>query len=73
MLASEDRQLLFKGDLKLMDGRGKPSIDLSAFLFTNLLLLTEPRSKPNRKEVKAICACQHIDILTAAPGKVQKH
>ena len=52
VLASEDRQMLFKGDLKLVDGRGKACADLYAFLFTDLLLLTEPRSKPSRKEVR---------------------
>lgn len=79
VLASEDRQLLFKGDLKLMDGRGKPSTDLSAFLFTQLLLLAEPRSKPNKKELTQYCVFRHplflanleVHEVTATPS--QKH
>ncbi len=51
VLASKERQLLVKGSLKLLDARARPSIDLFAFLFTDMLLLTEHRTKSSKRDV----------------------
>ena len=50
LLASKDRQLVDKGALRLLDNKGRPASELNAYLFTDILLLTEEH-RPNKKEV----------------------
>jgi len=49
VLASNDRHLLHRGILRLLDSRARPSLELHSFLFTDMLLLTE--QKPSKKEL----------------------
>lgn len=48
MLASKDRQLVLRDFLKLLDSKGRPSSELTVFLFTDLLLLTERTIKNSK-------------------------
>ena len=50
-LAAPTRQLLHCGTLHLVDNRGRHSNDIQLFLFTDMLLLTEPHKLAGRKEV----------------------
>jgi len=52
VLASNDRHLLHRGILRLLDSRARPSLELHSFLFTDMLLLTE--QKPSKKEVRGL-------------------
>ncbi len=49
-LVTKDRQLVYKGILKLLDSKAKACHELHVFLFTDILLLTE-LVKANKKEV----------------------
>ena len=55
MLASKERKLVYNGPVKLLDKKNSPK-DVVAFLFTDLLLLTQQKSaqvdkKNSKKEV----------------------
>ncbi len=52
VLASKEQQLLLKGTLKLLDARARPTFDLYAFLFTDMLLLTEHKTKTCKRDVR---------------------
>lgn len=49
-LATPTRQMLHSGALCLIDNRGRRSNDIHLFLFTDMLLLTEPHKSSSRKE-----------------------
>ena len=49
-LVTKDRQLVYKGILKLLDNKAKACLELHAFLFTDLLLFTN-LTKATKKEV----------------------
>jgi hypothetical protein len=51
VLASKERQLVFKGPLKLLDST-KHSRDMVAFLFTDSLLLTQRSAQTDKKVAK---------------------
>jgi hypothetical protein len=49
-LATPSRQLLHSGGLCRIDNRGRHGNDMQVFLFTDMVLLTEPHSKSSRKD-----------------------
>ena len=49
-LATATRQMLYSGAVCLIDSRGRHSNDIQLFLFTDMLLLTEPNKVAGRKE-----------------------
>ncbi len=49
VLADKDRQLVFHGQLRLLEGKSRTAKDVDVFLFTDLLLLTHQNTAPMDK------------------------
>ena len=58
-LATPSRQLLHNGLLHLIDNRGRRGNDIHLFLFTDMLLLTDPHNKSARKESNRVWYPRH--------------
>lgn len=49
-LATPTRHPLHSGALRLIDSRGRQGNEVQIFLFTDLVLVAEPRSRSSRRE-----------------------